>query len=352
MQRDCVEFARDGTPYANGKTYKLSRRLDGEEREWVLPDVAVNVLAQQVKLVQAWEQIIRLEGGKDNGDELNLEFGSNHLWASLGNGNADPEKALDNIGGNLLQLADTLSMTPKPGGINLHPHRFRKTVARLAGVALVGSPRILMQVFGHKDIQMTLYYIMTDKALATEIETVARELRVMRCEEVIRDIRAAQGGDLPNGGYGGPGARSIANAIQNHEQELHRTGKEWGADTTLELALILTMNGQSWVHVLPNVLCTKGIGEAGECSKRLGSPEPSSCQASCTHRIEEKTARRDVKTIIPILVADYKIARHDNQLMVMAEIGEQIRENIQRFEDIRAQWQSDPVVAEVLAEMA
>lgn len=352
LQRDCVEFVRDGTPYANGKTYKLSRRLDGEEREWVLPDVAVDVLAQQVKLVQAWEQIIRLEGGKDNGDELDLEFGSNHLWASLGNGKADPEKALDGIGGNLLRLADTLGMTPKPGGINLHPHRFRKTVARLAGIALVGSPRILMQVFGHKDIQMTLYYIMTDKALATEIETVARELRVMRCEEVIRDIRAAQGGDLPNGGYGGPGAKSIANAIQSHEQELHRTGKEWGADTTLELALILTMNGQSWVHVRPNVLCTKGIGEAGECSKRLGSPEPSSCQASCTHRIEEKTARRDVKTIIPILVADYKTARHDNQLMVMAEIGEQIRQNIQRFEDIHAQWQTDPVVAEVLAEMA
>ena len=88
------------------------------------------------------------------------------------------------------------------------------------------------------------------------------------------------------------------------------------------------MNGQRWVHVRPNVLCTKGIGEAGECSKRLGSPEPSSCQASCTHRIEEKTARRDVKAIIPILVADYKTARHDNQLMVLAEIGEQIRENI------------------------
>ena len=157
----------------------------------------MNVLAQQVKLVQAWEQIIRLEGGKDNGNELNLELGSNHLWASLGNGKADPEKALDNIGGNLLQLADTLSMKPKPGGINLHPHRFRKTVARLASVALIGSPRILMQVFGHKDIQMTLYYIMTNKALATEIEAVARELRVTRCEDVIRDIRAAQAVTCP-----------------------------------------------------------------------------------------------------------------------------------------------------------
>lgn len=352
LQRECVEFARDGKPYANGKTYKLSRRMDGEEREWVLPDAAVEALAQQVKLVKAWERITRLEAGMDDGGELDFEFGSNHLWASLGNGKSDPEKALDDIGGNLLRLAKTLDMTPKPGGINLHPHRFRKTVARLAGIALIGSPRILMQVFGHKDIQMTLYYIMTDKALAKEIETVARELRVMRCEEVIRDIRAAQASDLPYGGHGGPGSISIANAIQNHEQELHRTGKEWGAETAHQLALILTMNGQTWVHVRPNVLCTKGLGEAGECSKSLGSPEPSSCQSSCTHRIEEKTARRDVKTIIPILVADYQTARQENELMVMAELGEQLRQNIRRFEDIHAAWQSHPVVDEVMAEVA
>ncbi len=348
LQRDCVEFARDDKPYVNGKTFKLVRRLDGEMREWPLPDIAVDAFAQQVKLVEAWEKIAAFEAGSATSGEFYSLSKGNYLWGSLGNGLANPEKQLDAIGGNLLRLAETLGMELKPGGANLHPHRFRKTIARLAGIALIGSPRILMQVFGHKDIQMTLSYILTDKALATEIETVARELRVMRCEEVITDIRVNEGSALAYGGHGGPGARSISQAIQNHEQQLHRTGNAWGVSSTRELALILTMNGETWTQVHPHVLCTKSIGEAGECSTRLGSPEPSSCQSSCMHRIEEKTARRDVQELIPVLVTEYRAARQEGDLMVMAELGEQIRQNVGRFEDFQAIWQADPDVAEVL----
>lgn len=353
LKRDCIEFARDGELYANGKTYKLTQRFDGDEREWVLPDVAVEAIAQQVKLVQTWQKIMLMGNGidSDGEDDFLLEE-NNYLWASFKGGSSSiPNQELRLLYTSLHNLAGRLGMTTKPGGVNLHPHRFRKTIARLCGIALVSSPRVLMQVFGHKDIQMTLYYILRDKSLAKEIETVAQEIRVMRCVEIIKDIREAKSHDiLPNGGHGGPGIRSITKAIENHEQTLHRTGKEWGVNTAYELAVILTMGGQHWVYVRPHVLCTKGIGQPGECIKGVGSPEVSNCQSHCTNRIEEKSARRDVEKIIPILVSDYHNARMENDLMVMASLGEQIRQNIGRFDDIQAFWQNDPVVTEVLAE--
>lgn len=354
LKRDCVQFVRDGKPYAKGKTFKLVRKLDGDEREWVLPDLAVLAIEQQVRLVEVWERLAQVGVDALESDDSDLLGGSNHLWGSLGNGHANPEKALDKISDNLLKFAIAIDMAPKPGGINIHPHRFRKTIARLCALAITNSPRILMQVFGHKDIQMTLYYILTDKALAKEVETVARELRIMRCEEIINDIHAAnqQINGLPYGGHGGPGSRAIAHAIDNHGQDLHRMGKKWDADSARELAVILTMNGETWTYVRPHVLCTKSVGEAGECLKGLGSPDASNCRASCTNRIEEKTARRDVAEIIPKLIEDFQVARDDNQLMLMADLGEQIRQNILRFEDIRAEWQANTVVSEVLSEVA
>ncbi|MNR37251.1 hypothetical protein D3C85_1552530 [compost metagenome] len=48
------------------------------------------------------------------------------------------------------------------------------------------------------------------------------------------------------------------------------------------------------------------------------------------------------------MVNEYRAARQEGDLMVMAELGEQIRQNVGRFEDIKAIWQVDPDVAEVL----
>lgn len=354
LSRDCVEFARDGKYYANGKTYKLSDKLNGEEREWVLPDAATDSLAQQVKLVNAWERITH-SGQITEDDETGEVFAidNTHLWASLGGSSqSDPRQALGRAGSALQMLAIRVSLTPTPGGINLHPHRFRKTIARLCGVAIINSPRLLMQVFGHKDINMTLYYILTDKALAKEVETVTRELRIMRCQEMIEDIRTARNDPnaLPYGGHGGPGTRVISEAIDNHENDLYQTGKKWDADSSYDLAIILTANGQNWTLARPHVMCIKGPGEAGLCSKNLGNPDTSNCQSPCTNRIEQKTARRDVQSIIPILIKDWKRAKEYNQLLVMANYSDQLRKELTRFEDIQVQWQIDPDVIHMLAD--
>lgn len=336
ISRNCVEWARDGKPYVNGKTYKLSQYLAGEDRDWPAPEALVDALAQQVRLIMAWERIMPLfQRNIEDGDVLQIEGG--HFWASLGSASqADPTEELSGAGLALRTLAKRLGMDPKPGGKNLHPHRFRKTIARLMGIAIVDSPRVLMRLLGHRDIAMTLHYILTDKALRAEIEQVARELRIMRCQGVLEDIRAAlhTPGAPAFGGHGGGAAPLLSDAIKAKEDELHQQGLEWEVDTTYELALHLTLGGKFFRLTRPGVVCLKEDRNAGPCT----------CDSSCINRIEEKTARRDVNDLIPILVNQGHQALANNELLLLANTVEQLEDELARFEDIAAEWSKKPEV--------
>ncbi|MGB4066216.1 MAG: hypothetical protein WBK19_20505 [Azonexus sp.] len=354
LDRDCIEWARDGNPYANGKTYKLHPRLGGVEREWPAPEVLVDSLAQQFRLVEAWERIACLTRGDDAiGQQRHQK--NDHLWASLGNSNFnDPEKVLKEANSALRMLATRFGQTPKPGGKNLHAHRFRKTIARLAGIAIVGSPRVLMRLFGHRDIAMTLHYILTDKALAAEIEQVARELRIMHCQELIEDMHAAlhRQDELPYGGHGGGGAPLMTETVMRYEGELHRAGKDWGANSAYELSVILTNNGRSFRLVNDHLVCTKAPGETGLCIQKRGEANTGNCQSGCTNRIEKASARDEVNKVIPILIANAFRAQEDNQLLVAANYAHQLSEELSRFDDISTAWRENPAVASILETMA
>ena len=337
LKRNCIEWGRDEKHYVNGKTFKLSANLAGEDREWPAPEVFVQALAQQVRLVSAWERIARVLKGANHEDSETVFVAGDHLWASLGlGGGTDPEDQLYSFGLALRLLTQRLDLTSKPGGKNLHPHRFRKTIARLAGIAIVDSPRVLMKLLGHKDISMTLHYILTDKALQVEIEQVARELRIMRCQEVLEDIHTAiHTPEAPKyGGHGGGGAPGLVEAIKTHEEELHRSGRRWDADSSYELSVILTGNGQFFRVTRPGVVCLKESREAGPCS----------CDSTCINRIEEKTTRRDVREVIPILIAEGKRALAENQLLLVADKVQQINEEILRFDDINEIFDNHPDV--------
>lgn len=336
LKRDCIEWARDGKPYANGKTFKLSASLSGEDRDWPAPEVLVQALAQQARLAEAWERIARIRKGISQENDETLVIAGDHLWASLGSARNNPEDQLYSFNQALLLLANRLGLTDTPGGKNLHPHRFRKTVARLAGIAIVDSPRVLMKLLGHRDIAMTLGYILTDKALQIEINQVARELRIMRCQEVLDDIHTALHtlGAPKYGGHGGGGAPFMTEAVRKHEEELHRSGQEWDANSSYELSVILTGNGQYFRLTRPGVVCLKESREAGPCT----------CDSTCVNRIEEKTARRDVRKIIPILMDEGKRALAENQLLLVADKVQQINEEMLRFDDIKDEYSDHPDV--------
>ncbi|MBS1229803.1 MAG: integrase family protein [Proteobacteria bacterium] len=313
LERCCVEWRRDGKPYVDGKTYKLKKALAGVDRDWPAPVTLIHALGQQARLVAVWERIARALNGADLSNADSLVVDPNHLWASLGtSSSADPVKRLSGMNKALQMLAKRIGLSDRPGGVLLHSHRFRKTVARLAGIAIVDSPRVLMQLLGHKDIEVTLHYITTDKALAADIERVARELRIMRSQEVFEGIRASmQTGTKKYGGGGVPGVEAMI-----------RQAKDWGAETSYELSVLLTANGRYTRLVRPGVICLKPSLNNAPCT----------CDSSCENRIErlidDEVQRRDVLTVIPILIEEGNRAVDENSLLAAEDKLRQIDEEL------------------------
>lgn len=349
LRRDCVEFARDGKPYANGKTYKPSRNLTGREREWPIPDILVDVIAQQVRLVEACERLALMI--QDSTEMSNLLGQPKHLWASLGTSStADATQKLEIYGGNLQTLATRIGLTPKPGGKNLHPHRFRKTLARLAGLAIDGSQKVMMLLLGHDDVTTTLGYMQVDPAFAKEVDDITRELRIVRGQALIDDMRTALSDPsvLPFGGHGGAGAAALSESVQGYEKELHRNGGEWGVNTARELAVLLTNNGESARLISAHVICTKTAGEIGLCSSKKGGIVASNCQSECRNHIEDKTGRRDTDRVIPILIQHAQENIANNDWLPLQHNKKQLNQELKRYDDIGEKWRSKPEVRAIL----
>jgi len=351
LQRTCLKVANDGLPYTTGRTFKLVQSHEGELREWVMPDLAVTAIQQQAELVKLVEvfgpqkpfQRTRAEKVKE-GDPL---------WVQLSTvGNHDRNAPLISLDKALRSYARALGMNERPSGQWLRPHRFRKTVARLAALALTQAPKVLMDVFGHKSMEMTLYYILTDKTLQAEIEQVGRELRVMRASTAVEAIVAAEDSGesgLKLGGYGGPAALMVQRAVHVHRERVHQRGEQWGADSVRELAEVLTLQGKAWEVVREGVVCTKFPGsEAGPCNKSRGRPEPSRCQSTCSHRLEEAFLRDDVEAALASSLSEYEAAIAANDELMQAMWVGQIRAHLPRFEDVRARWSKHPLVQRAL----
>jgi integrase len=342
LQRDCVVYLADGRPRAVGRTFKLVERHDGKERDWQLPTVAVNAIEQQVRLVALGEQLGYLA---PRGPEHKLAPAGDHLWGQFSGsaGNSEPSSALDDVNKALTSYARAINMSVEPGGQRLRSHRFRKTLARLVALAMTHAPRLLMDVFGHRSIEMTLYYILTDKDLRADIEVVSRELRVMRAQEVVENMVEADAGAITAGvaeygGFGGPAAASIHHAIDVHRKQLHRRGTEWGIESPKELAELLTLQGKAWELVRTGVICTKFAGEAGPCNKSKGRPEPSKCQSHCSHRLEEAFLREDVDGAINDALEAYEQALANNETLTAAHWAAQVRAHVPRFPDLHEKW--------------
>lgn len=352
LQRNCVVYATDNRPYANGRTYKLQQRHDGQARDWLLPDYAVKALEQQTRLVRLTEYIAAVTP-KDSRPAA-ADKKPTHLWAQISaRTGSDATRPLLDINQALVRHAIALNMSTAPGGQKLRSHRLRKTLARLVALALTQAPKILMDVFGHKSIEMTLHYILSDKALRADIETVSRELRVMRCKEVVdRMVEAdsvATSGDADKlAGYGGLSAVIFRDAVKSYRERVHRRGEQWGVQSAVELAQLLTLQGTAWEQVRKGVICTKFPGQAGPCNKRLGRPEPSKCQSTCNHRLEEAFLRDDVDGAIEDALRAYENETASGELLSAAFWAGQLRAHVPRFPDLRKKWMTHATVRSLL----
>lgn len=329
LKPGCVVLSAAGVPLANGRTYKLCPVVGGEVRDWPVPKLALEALRQQEALVQVLGELGPLGGDAHEFDAEDAES----LWVQVGS----PGKAFKGDENVAIQNAiDALGLTESLGGIPITTHRFRKTIARLVALALIGAPKILMDLFGHKSIEMTLHYILSNPAIRMEMEEVAKAQTIMLAENAINQVDA----------NGGPAAKRLAIAVQ-HERA--RLGSDFGANNVRELAETLTLSGRHWMYVRPGVICTKGAQEVGPCNKRVSVPEPSRCRWSCEHRLEEAVLKDDVDRALEDAVRHYTEERAaDNEIMLEYWAG-QILAHIRRFDSLHDRWRQNPLVAELLA---
>ncbi len=341
LPRSCVTTARDGKDYIRGWTYKLSGNLFGDARQWPAPVVLVQALGQQVRLATVWSRLPpgRLEDGLPTAPPSHES-----LWLSLGAGGAaNAGKPLTANSVALRTLARRVGMDPKPGGINLHPHRFRKTIGRLAGVALFNSPLVLKRLFGHKSVEMTLHYILCNPDVRAEAEAVLRELRILHCAEMLEEVREALASGAPLPGHSGASAPRLIEAVKDHDTRLAKSGRVWTDGSAYDLAFMMTVNGQAWRFCRENIICTKVPGEKG-CDTQKAN-----CKPDCSNRIVLAIERRDAKEVAESYLNVARQARDEEQYLVFYAEMQRFREQLDTFPDIRAQYLADPEVQSLLA---
>jgi integrase len=321
-----ISVTQDGSV---GRTYKLVYAAEGEAKEWPLPDVAVRAIERQEALRIAMHELPSAKCSNLRGDTTPRNA-SDALWTRVFG--SDIFTGYNEL---LRQWVTKLGLDAGLGRRGLHSHRFRKTLARLAGLALVGAPKILMDLFGHRSIAMTLQYILTDPQLRAETQVVAKAQTIMFAKEAIQE-------HMDNGG---PAAGRIHTAV---EQQRARLGRDFNADDIAQLAEMLTLNGTAWQLVRPGVICTKMPSESGPCAKRTGAPEPSKCRSTCAHRLEQHFLRDDVDRLLCEAVSNYRLALEVDDEIQAEEWAGQVLGNLKRFPKLEAKWRRNPTVRSLL----
>jgi hypothetical protein len=321
LQADCIVDDNPNQESIAGRTYKLVYREGGKQRDWPVPSAVLKAIQQQIAL---HEVIISL------GDEFKNRYTqaqSTSIWVT-GFG----AEAQGHVNTRFSVTFKQLGLTHLLHGNSANTHRFRKTLARLCALVLFGAPKILMDLFGHKDIAMTLKYINTDPQLRAEMIQIARDITIMFAKDAISNIDS----------YGGPAAHKISVVIQ---QEKVRLGRDFGVDDMQRCAEMLTDNGSLWTLVRPGVLCTKRPSDAGPCTKARGIPAPAHCQTACENRLEQAFLRDDVDRSIEQAVGHLEQAYVDGDEYASENWIGQVLALLSRFPDIKKKWHLHPVVS-------
>jgi integrase len=313
------------TPVLSGRTRKLDPN-GGRARETPIPIAVQAAVAQQERLARYFKSTYRVDGS--------------HLWvqtkSSRGTALASFTKYLDSF-------VKDFGLESEMSGTKLHMHRFRKTLARICALALVHAPKILMDVFGHRDEQMTvLRYILSDPGLLSEIQEITRELLVLKGVWVVENLDSLQG----------KGAERLR---ERWGQQVELVGQSaYEPQNIQEFIRAMFENGSSFAVVAPGILCT-GFTRGGRCNVHAnGQPNPEHCDSRCENLIscpsyESPDSNRSEDAIVNAMnTADYLFS----QLQEAARVGEpmlattfesQIRSLLGRWREVDGYVASHPL---------
>lgn len=263
LPRECLRTL-DDLSLVRGYTFKLSETF--EERDWPIPRVAVAAIRQQQVIASLLDPA---------GDHLFVSFRQerSRLYAT--------EKLLlkPTAFTDAIVIPGRGPLTSLCSG-NVHSHRLRKTVARLAALSLVGANQILFDILGHRDPEMTMNYILADPLLQEEMQQITKEAA----------IAIAQSAFDNSDGNGGAARDKVSHLAAR--LKVRSANDELGNSSLLEAAKLLSQDGRVTL-VRKGVLCTKTTNQRGECNRSIGIPDIGNCSVSCLHRLELAAARHD-----------------------------------------------------------
>ena len=362
LLRGCITTNHTNISYAKGLTFKFANSVEGDLRNWPLPNAAKISIERQIKLAGACELICGITKTPLKTENL-IEVSQRRLWLRLGAAGvfSESHEGLQGLNEALRTYAISLGLSDTPGGSNLVVHRLRKSLARIIALALEEGPTILMQILGHEDINHTLYYILANKNLHSEVEIISREISVLRAVETIEqiiDIEAAeekeQRGTEPVSGmdFGGKGANRIAAAINEESIRLHKTGEHFNATNIRSFAEALTFRGRTWSLVRTGIICTKSPGtQSGPCNFSKGAPEPSRCRTGCDNRLEMPFLYNDVNSSIESCLEHYQNEKLDNPDSMLIEFWKnQLLGHLSRFQSLKTKWLTNPIIKSLYEE--
>jgi integrase len=292
----------------HSRTFKMVNVIGGAPRDWPLHPVALRALYVQERLAA----VVR-------------PTGTDHLWVQF-NHSADQPR-----GGPLANLTEPLVNATKFLGLEdlaqgrAHSHRWRHTVARIIAITVTGAPKVLLDLFGHQDLEMTLHYMLSDPDIASEAMQIAAEASFMMAEQAIREV--------VSGTAGGPAASPLHHGLDNLSRE--RGLAALGAEEIRETARTLTFDGKFWIGVAPGILCTKTLGQFGPCTRGRGEPNTAKCRPDCDHRLELELAKTECRRKLLQMIEDHVAAERDGLMMRMEYLEGMIVAELLRWEDVR-----------------
>ena len=324
LEEGCIRRESTETPTGIMHTWKLDG-ISGRGHEVPVPDLVVTALRQQERLARLVKRVTGVSG--------------KHLWVMTSVHQGKPQTTFR---GGIDALVSTFDLAGLLEGSNAHMHRFRKTLVRIVALALVHAPKILMDVLGHRDEQMTVMrYILSDPGLLNEIQETVRELIVLKGVEVVVKRDQLQGKAAP----------VLRERVSEYAKRVGASAME--PQNLMEFVRAMTEGGTGWAVIAPGIICTS-FTRGGMCNKGQGGANPHYCNPACDNQLVMNEFEEDgIKVASAVTRAietlDYmheklRSADENGEDMLMAQFSGQIKALLGRWRDVDRHFSEHPVL--------
>ncbi|QNG47079.1 site-specific integrase [Sphingobium yanoikuyae] len=215
-----------------------------------------------------------------------------------------------------------------------HPHRYRKSIARLALLSLTGAPAIVMKMFGHSDIMTTLNYLFADPLILDDMREMLGERRAEVALTVLEDLDRSAGA----------AANTVRSARDQFFDELEVPNNERSQRVRmLQFITAKMLEGNIDIKILyPGILCIRTLEQSGLCISAGGQINPSKCQSRCRYRLELSLRIDEINDIIEDLFDDLSSAEICGNDVVKPFLIGQIIDHVEIFDEIKDKYKNDP----------